>query len=134
MNLDLGGLDSQMMHFNTVAEDKTDGVGADQPHIRARGRLMRLATWINLDSRLSVSYYSPPCWAISDHDRLVALEPSLVMSSADEPRTTSQTTRMCCLRSGSVRLKCSRSPTLCSLMPMLWRLYRLLGLKATQII
>lgn len=76
VNLDLGALGSQMMNFNTVAEEEADGVADDPTHIRAQGRLMRLATWANLDSRLSVSYYSSLYLTLSDHHRLVVLERS----------------------------------------------------------
>lgn len=134
MNLGLGALGSPMMHFNTVAEEETDGVADDPTHIRAQGRLMRLATWVNLDSRFSVSYYSSRYLTLSDLNRLVVLERFSVMSNADEPPTTSQMTRICCLPLGSARLKCSRSPIPCSSMPMPWHLCKFLGQKATQII
>lgn len=55
MNLNLDGLGSRTMHFNTVAEENvTDGID-QRTDGHGQGKLMRLATWVNLDSRLSVS-------------------------------------------------------------------------------
>ncbi|KAK7737430.1 hypothetical protein SLS53_006503 [Cytospora paraplurivora] len=51
MNLDIDSLSPQTMHFNTVAGDEVEGA-ADVNGPR-QGKLMRLATWIDLDSRIS---------------------------------------------------------------------------------
>lgn len=53
VNLDLDSLRRRTMHFNTVAGDEAEG-GADMNDER-HARLLQLATWINLDSRFSVS-------------------------------------------------------------------------------
>lgn len=53
INLDLDSLRPRTMHFNTVAGDEAEG-GAETYDER-QARLMQLATWINLDSRFSVS-------------------------------------------------------------------------------
>lgn len=55
MNLNFDALGSRTMHFSTVAEEEVDGGDGSQINNQGRGRLMRLATWVNLDSRFSVS-------------------------------------------------------------------------------
>ncbi|ROW11409.1 hypothetical protein VMCG_01390 [Cytospora schulzeri] len=52
MNLNLDSLSPQTMHFNTVLGNEAEGEGdmTGQRH----GKLMRLATWIDLDSRFSI--------------------------------------------------------------------------------
>lgn len=89
-NLDLEALGSRTMHFNTVAEEEADGGAGNQSHGGGHGRLMRLATWINLDSRFSVSAFVPLVLIISDRGRLVALERFLATSSEGGRRTTSR--------------------------------------------
>lgn len=55
MNLNLDALGSRTMHFDTVAEQDV-AEGLDQRSEGQRhGKLMRLATWVDLNSRLSVS-------------------------------------------------------------------------------
>lgn len=53
VNLDLDALRPRTMHFNTVAGDEAE-IGADMNDER-HARMLQLATWINLDSRSSVS-------------------------------------------------------------------------------
>lgn len=53
MNLNLDSLSPQTMHFNTVAGDDIEGETGTNG--QRQGKLMRLATWIDLDSRFSVS-------------------------------------------------------------------------------
>lgn len=55
MKLNFDALGPQTMHFNTVAEEEVDRGAEDETNSHGRGRLMRLATWIDLDSRFSVS-------------------------------------------------------------------------------
>lgn len=55
LNLNLDSLSPRTMHFNTVAEDGADGGMGEEVANHRQGKLMRLATWINLDSQYSVS-------------------------------------------------------------------------------
>lgn len=91
MNLNLDALGSQTMHFNTVAEEETDDGTGEQLHGGEQGRLMRLATWINLDSQISVSIFIPFSLTGSDRGRLVVLERFSATSSEGGLRITSQT-------------------------------------------
>lgn len=55
LNLDFASLGVQSMQFNTVAEDELDEVQTRGIRVGQReNKQMRLATLINLDSRLSV--------------------------------------------------------------------------------
>lgn len=54
MNLNIDSLGPQTMHFNTVAEEEVEA--AADVNGQRQGKLMRLATWIDLDSRISVSF------------------------------------------------------------------------------
>ncbi|KAF3764856.1 hypothetical protein M406DRAFT_259223 [Cryphonectria parasitica EP155] len=54
MNLDLDALGSRTMHFNTVAEEEADSAVGGQSGSHGHARLLRLATFVNLDSRFSV--------------------------------------------------------------------------------
>lgn len=54
MNLDFEALGSRTMHFNTVVEGGMDGEIEGQTNSHGPGRLMRLATWVNLDSSIAV--------------------------------------------------------------------------------
>lgn len=58
VNLNFDVLGSRTMHFNTVTEEEVDTGAEDPVNGQSRGMLMRLATWVNLDSRFSVSKYS----------------------------------------------------------------------------
>lgn len=53
MNLNIDSLGPQTMHFNTVAEDVE---AAADVNGQRQGKLMRLATLVDLDSRISVSF------------------------------------------------------------------------------
>lgn len=53
MNLNIDSLGTQTMHFNTVAEDVE---AAADVNGQRQGKLMRLATLVDLDSRISVSF------------------------------------------------------------------------------
>lgn len=55
VKLNFDALGPQTMHFNTVAEEEIDRGADDDTNNHGRGRLMQLATWIDLDSRFSVS-------------------------------------------------------------------------------
>lgn len=57
LSLNLDSLSPQTMHFNTVSGSEADGE-RDMDGQR-QGKLMRLATWIDLDSRFSVSLEEP---------------------------------------------------------------------------
>lgn len=62
MNLDFGALGTRTMQFSTVAEEEALDLEAHQhKHEYGQARLMRLATWINLESRISVSPYVLLC-------------------------------------------------------------------------
>lgn len=58
MNLDLNVLGSRTIHFNTVADVEDEGAADAGSHTGRQGRMMRLATLLNLDSRLSVRLIS----------------------------------------------------------------------------
>lgn len=56
MNLDIDTLGTRTMQFSTVAEEETADLEAhQQSSAYGQERLMRLATWINLESHISVS-------------------------------------------------------------------------------
>lgn len=129
LNLNLDSLGSRTMHFNTVAEEEADGGAGDQAHAQGHGRLMRLATWINLDSRISVSSNDSHVLTVSDRDRSAVPEQSSAMFNAEGPRITYQTIQIRHLHSGSARSRCSRSPTQCFSTLMLWHLCKSSGLR-----
>ncbi|KUI66380.1 hypothetical protein VM1G_02032 [Cytospora mali] len=52
MNLNIDSLSPPTMHFNTVAEGEAEGHANIDG--QRQGKLMRLATWIDLDSRFSI--------------------------------------------------------------------------------
>lgn len=54
MNLNIDSLGTQTMHFNTVAEEEVEA--AADVNGQRQGKLMRLATLVDLDSRISVSF------------------------------------------------------------------------------
>ena len=57
LNLNFEFLGAQTMQFNTVAEDELDDVQTGDVRVgQKQNKLMRLATLINLDSRLSVCF------------------------------------------------------------------------------
>lgn len=58
MNLDLGALGTRTMQFSTVTEEEAVDLEVHQHKPEyGQARLMCLATWINLESRISVSPY-----------------------------------------------------------------------------
>lgn len=62
MSLDLDALGSCTVRFTTVVEEEEDVGAGDQSYAQGHARLMRLATWIDLDSRISVSSNDPWCY------------------------------------------------------------------------
>lgn len=56
MNLDIDALGTRTMLFSTAAEEEmVDLEGRQQSSEYGQARLMRLATWINLENNISVS-------------------------------------------------------------------------------
>lgn len=55
VNLDMGFLASKTMHFTTAAEAHQDPAISDLPGNNGYGARLQLATFVNLDSRISVS-------------------------------------------------------------------------------
>lgn len=111
INLDLDSLRHRTLHFNTVAGDEAEG-GADMnDHIHAK--LLQLATWINLDSRFSVSSISihSDLMASLTRRRWAAPVQSSATYSAERLPNTCPMTRMPNSHSESGPLKCSLSET-----------------------
>lgn len=100
MNLDIAGLASKTMHFNTAAEVHQDPAVSDLPGNNRYGTRLQLGTFVNLDSRLSVS----PIFVLLTsksltRTRLAVLVQYLTTSSAEEPQHAFPTTRTLDLRS-----------------------------------
>lgn len=134
MKLNFDALGPQTMHFNTVAEEENDLGAEDETRNYARGRLMRLATWIDLDSRFSVSLrhlHYASSWLICH--RSVVLEQCLATSSAEGLQNTFPTIRTLGSNSEPALSKCLRCPTRCSSMQTLWHLCKLSDRRTIQI-
>lgn len=109
MNLNFDALGSRTMYFNTVAEEEVNVEAGDHTNNHGRGRLMRLATWVNLDSHFSVSFYDSACCAssLAHAFRLDVLELCSAMSSEEGPQNTFPTIRTQDSHSEFVLPRCS---------------------------
>lgn len=132
LTLNLDSLSPQTMRFNTVSGNEAEGDG--EMNGQRQGKLIRLATWIDLDSRFSVSLEKPFELPISHltSDRSAAPEQSLVMYNAERPPSIFPTTKTPGSLSGSAPSKCSRCRTRCSSIPIPWRPYKSLVPRITR--
>lgn len=136
LNLNFDALGSRTMHFNTVAEEDLDVGAGNQMRNQGRGELMRLATWVNLDSRLSVSLVQVTRCLSSLTElfsRSGAPEQYSAMFNADGLQNTFPTIQMHVLHFVFDLSKRSHSQTRCLSMPTLWHRYRSSVPRITQI-
>lgn len=94
MNLNLDALGTQTMQFSTVAEGEADPETNHQHSGHGQVRLMRLSTWVNLESHISVSVFMifRIYLLIPAHCRLDAPERSSATCNAERLRNTFRTT------------------------------------------
>lgn len=92
LNINFDSLSTQTMRFITVSGNEAEGE-VDMAGQR-QGKLMRLATWIDLDSRFSVSLAILSELFVSSliEDRLAAPEQSSVIYNAEKPPSIFPTT------------------------------------------